>query len=98
MIVNYRHVLMLFRSPHSTRLVLSQVAPYGQQGMGGYNQPQQTGQQGPPTYFSPPQQTPQGPAQSAYLQPRPPPQQVQVSAERRADRIVSALLLSRVRQ
>uniref|UniRef100_H2TUK5 AT-rich interaction domain 1B n=1 Tax=Takifugu rubripes TaxID=31033 RepID=H2TUK5_TAKRU len=55
-----------------------QVAPYGQQGMGGYSQ--QTGQQGPPTYFSPPQQTPQGPAQSPYLQPRPPPQQVRANA------------------
>lgn len=63
---------------HSIRLVLSQVAPYGQQGLGGYSQ--QTGQQGPPTYFSPPQQTPQGPAQSPYLQPRPPPQQVRANA------------------
>ncbi|CAG10730.1 unnamed protein product [Tetraodon nigroviridis] len=75
-----------------------QVAPYGQQGMGGYNQPQQTGQQGPPTYFSPPQQTPQGPAQGAYLQPRPPPQQQvqnqrrQISDQRSTDRAISALL------
>ncbi|XP_040916242.1 AT-rich interactive domain-containing protein 1B-like isoform X3 [Toxotes jaculatrix] len=59
-----------------------QVAPYGQQGMGGYSQQQQqqqqqqqTGQQGTPPYFSPPQQTPTGPTQSPYLQPRPPPQQ-----------------------
>ncbi|XP_051247612.1 AT-rich interactive domain-containing protein 1B isoform X3 [Dicentrarchus labrax] len=55
-----------------------QVAPYGQQGMGGYSQQQQqqqAGQQGTPTYFSPPQQTPPGPTQSPYLQPRPPPQQ-----------------------
>ncbi|XP_018518225.1 forkhead box protein O-like, partial [Lates calcarifer] len=57
------------------------VAPYGQQGMGGYSQQQQqqqqqqTGQQGTPPYFSPPQQTPPGPTQSPYLQPRPPPQQ-----------------------
>ncbi|XP_029350100.1 AT-rich interactive domain-containing protein 1B-like isoform X2 [Echeneis naucrates] len=55
-----------------------QVAPYGQQGMGGYSQQQQqqqqqTEQQGTPPYFSPPQQTPIGPNQSAYLQPRPPP-------------------------
>ncbi|XP_028250904.1 AT-rich interactive domain-containing protein 1B-like isoform X2 [Parambassis ranga] len=51
-----------------------QVAPYGQQGMGGYSQQQQQqqgGQQGTPPYFSPPQQTPQGPTQSSYLQPRP---------------------------
>ncbi|KAI4804454.1 hypothetical protein KUCAC02_026083, partial [Chaenocephalus aceratus] len=52
-----------------------QVAPYGQQGMGGFSQQQQAGQQGNPPYFSPPQQTPPGPAQSPYLQPRPPPQQ-----------------------
>ncbi|XP_030247817.1 AT-rich interactive domain-containing protein 1B-like isoform X8 [Sparus aurata] len=59
-----------------------QVAPYGQQGMGGYSQQQQqqqqqqqAGQQGTPSYFSPPQQTPPGPTQSPYLQPRPPPQQ-----------------------
>ncbi|XP_074465964.1 AT-rich interactive domain-containing protein 1B-like isoform X5 [Sebastes fasciatus] len=59
-----------------------QVAPYGQQGMGGYSQQQQqqqqqqAGQQGTPPYFSPPQQTPPpGPTQSPYLQPRPPPQQ-----------------------
>ncbi|KAM3595043.1 uncharacterized protein V6R79_017505 [Siganus canaliculatus] len=64
-----------------------QVAPYGQQGMGGYSQQhqqqqqqqpgqQQPGQQGTPAYFSPPpQQTPPGPTQSSYLQPRPPPQQ-----------------------
>ncbi|XP_062416696.1 AT-rich interactive domain-containing protein 1B-like isoform X2 [Pungitius pungitius] len=51
-----------------------QVAPYGQQGMGGYSQ-QQAGQQGTPPYFSPPQQTPPGQSQSTYLQPRPPPQQ-----------------------
>ncbi|XP_026210569.1 AT-rich interactive domain-containing protein 1B-like isoform X2 [Anabas testudineus] len=51
-----------------------QVAPYGQQGIGGYSQ-QQAGQQGTPPYFSPPQQTPPGPTQSPYLQPRPPPQQ-----------------------
>ncbi|XP_033979934.1 AT-rich interactive domain-containing protein 1B [Trematomus bernacchii] len=50
-----------------------QVAPYGQQGMGGFSQQQQAGQQGNPPYFSPPQQTPPGPAQSPYLQPRPPP-------------------------
>ncbi|XP_041669107.1 AT-rich interactive domain-containing protein 1B-like isoform X2 [Cheilinus undulatus] len=53
----------------------TQVAPYGQQGMGGYSQQQQAGQQGTPPYFSPPQQTPPGPTQSPYLQPRPPPQQ-----------------------
>ncbi|KAM3871321.1 AT-rich interactive domain-containing protein 1B-like [Diretmus argenteus] len=54
-----------------------QVAPYSQQGMGGYSQQQQGGQQqqGTPPYFSPPQQTPPGPSQSPYLQPRPPPQQ-----------------------
>ncbi|XP_074547704.1 AT-rich interactive domain-containing protein 1B-like isoform X4 [Halichoeres trimaculatus] len=52
-----------------------QVAPYGQQGMGGYSQQQQAGQQGTPPYFSSPQQTPPGPTQSPYLQPRPPPQQ-----------------------
>ncbi|XP_056283033.1 AT-rich interactive domain-containing protein 1B isoform X2 [Pseudoliparis swirei] len=53
-----------------------QVAPYGQQGMGGYSQQQQqAGQQGTPPYFSPPQQTPPGQTQSPYLQPRPPPQQ-----------------------
>ncbi|AWP16702.1 putative AT-rich interactive domain-containing protein 1B-like [Scophthalmus maximus] len=56
-----------------------QVAPYGQQVMGGYSQQQQqqqqAGQQGTPPYFSPPQQTPPGPTQSPYLQPRPPPQQ-----------------------
>ncbi|XP_065822147.1 AT-rich interactive domain-containing protein 1B isoform X3 [Labrus bergylta] len=52
-----------------------QVAPYGQQGMGGYSQQQQAGQQGTPPYFSPPQQTPPGPTQGPYLQPRPPPQQ-----------------------
>ncbi|KAM4542520.1 AT-rich interactive domain-containing protein 1B-like isoform 1-T1 [Odontesthes bonariensis] len=53
-----------------------QVAPYGQQAMGGYSQQQQQGgQQGTPPYFSPPQQTPPGPNQSPYLQPRPPPQQ-----------------------
>ncbi|XP_034713991.1 AT-rich interactive domain-containing protein 1B-like isoform X2 [Etheostoma cragini] len=51
------------------------VAPYGQQGMGGYSQQQQAGQQGNPPYFSPSQQTPPGPTQSPYLQPRPPPQQ-----------------------
>ncbi|XP_060938966.1 AT-rich interactive domain-containing protein 1B [Limanda limanda] len=53
-----------------------QVAPYGQQVMGGYGQ-QQPGQQqqGTPPYFSPPQQTPSGPNQSPYLQPRPPTQQ-----------------------
>ncbi|KAM7376544.1 hypothetical protein PAMP_006271 [Pampus punctatissimus] len=56
--------------------LFQQVAPYGQQGMGGYSQQQQqTGQQGTPPYFSPPQQTPPGPTQSPYLQPRPPPQQ-----------------------
>uniref|UniRef100_A0AAQ5YAZ7 ARID domain-containing protein n=1 Tax=Amphiprion ocellaris TaxID=80972 RepID=A0AAQ5YAZ7_AMPOC len=51
-----------------------QVAPYGQQGMGGYTQQQQQhgGQQGTPPYFSPPQQNPPGPTQSSYLQPRPP--------------------------
>ncbi|XP_054861669.1 AT-rich interactive domain-containing protein 1B-like isoform X3 [Amphiprion ocellaris] len=54
-----------------------QVAPYGQQGMGGYTQQQQQhgGQQGTPPYFSPPQQNPPGPTQSSYLQPRPPLQQ-----------------------
>ncbi|KAF1375034.1 hypothetical protein PFLUV_G00235210 [Perca fluviatilis] len=52
-----------------------QVAPYGQQGMGGYSQQQQAGQQGNPPYFSPSQQTPPGPTQIPYLQPRPPPQQ-----------------------
>ncbi|XP_058470891.1 AT-rich interactive domain-containing protein 1B-like isoform X4 [Solea solea] len=59
-----------------------QVAPYGQQVMGGYSQQQQqqqqqqqAGQQGTPPYFSPPQQTPPGPRESPYLQPRPPPQQ-----------------------
>nr|XP_020470224.1 AT-rich interactive domain-containing protein 1B-like [Monopterus albus] len=51
-----------------------QVAPYGQQGMGGYSQ-QQAGQQGTPLYFSPPHQPPPGPTQNPYLQPRPPPQQ-----------------------
>ncbi|KAF3701377.1 AT-rich interactive domain-containing protein 1B [Channa argus] len=51
-----------------------QVAPYGQQGIGGYSQ-HQTSQQGTPPYFSPLQQTPQGPTQSPYLQARPPPQQ-----------------------
>uniref|UniRef100_A0A3Q1HN50 ARID domain-containing protein n=1 Tax=Anabas testudineus TaxID=64144 RepID=A0A3Q1HN50_ANATE len=56
-----------------------QVAPYGQQGIGGYSQ-QQAGQQGTPPYFSPPQQTPPGPTQSPYLQPRPPPQQVPTHA------------------
>uniref|UniRef100_A0A665W4A4 AT-rich interactive domain-containing protein 1B-like n=1 Tax=Echeneis naucrates TaxID=173247 RepID=A0A665W4A4_ECHNA len=48
-----------------------QVAPYGQQGMGGYSQQQQQQQH-------PPQQTPIGPNQSAYLQPRPPPPSQQV--------------------
>ncbi|TDG98632.1 hypothetical protein EPR50_G00202940 [Perca flavescens] len=52
-----------------------QVAPYGQQGMGGYSQQQQAGQQGNPPYFSPSQQTPPGPTQIPYLQPRPPTQQ-----------------------
>ncbi|XP_061598814.1 AT-rich interactive domain-containing protein 1B isoform X3 [Cololabis saira] len=61
-----------------------QVAPYGQQPMGGYSQQQQQqqqqqqhqgGQQGTPPYFSPPQQTPPGPTPSSYLQPRPTPQQ-----------------------
>ncbi|KAM9708114.1 AT-rich interactive domain-containing protein 1B isoform 2-T2 [Menidia menidia] len=53
-----------------------QVAPYGQQAMGGYSQQQQQGgQQGTPPYFSPPQQTPPGPNQSPYIQPRPPLQQ-----------------------
>ncbi|KAF7658778.1 hypothetical protein LDENG_00007390 [Lucifuga dentata] len=52
-----------------------QVPPYGQQGMGAYNQQQQQQQQGTPPYFSPHQQTPPGPTQSSYLQPRPPPQQ-----------------------
>lgn len=60
--------------------LFQQVAPYGQQVMGGYSQQQQqqqqAGQQGTPPYFSPPQQTPPGPTQSPYLQPRPPPQQV----------------------
>ncbi|XP_028293983.1 AT-rich interactive domain-containing protein 1B isoform X2 [Gouania willdenowi] len=54
-----------------------QVAPYGQQGMGGYSQQQQGGQQGTPPYFSPPQQTPAGLNQGSYLQPRPPLQQTQ---------------------
>ncbi|XP_024915004.1 AT-rich interactive domain-containing protein 1B-like [Cynoglossus semilaevis] len=57
-----------------------QVAPYGQQVLGGYSQQgQQQQQQGTPPYFSPPQPTPQGPNQSAYLQPRPPlpPQEAQ---------------------
>ncbi|XP_069574972.1 AT-rich interactive domain-containing protein 1B-like isoform X3 [Brachyistius frenatus] len=56
-----------------------QVAPYGQQGMGGYSQQQQQqqqgGQQGTPPYFSPPQLTPPAQTQSSYLQPRPPLQQ-----------------------
>uniref|UniRef100_A0AAQ5X4Z1 ARID domain-containing protein n=1 Tax=Amphiprion ocellaris TaxID=80972 RepID=A0AAQ5X4Z1_AMPOC len=59
-----------------------QVAPYGQQGMGGYTQQQQQhgGQQGTPPYFSPPQQNPPGPTQSSYLQPRPPLQQLSSNA------------------
>ncbi|TKS86418.1 hypothetical protein D9C73_020535 [Collichthys lucidus] len=67
--------------PQLIHVSLIRVAPYGQQGMGGYSQQQQqqqqqqAGQQGTPTYFSPPQQTPPGLTQSPYLQPRPPPQQ-----------------------
>ncbi|KAM4541350.1 AT-rich interactive domain-containing protein 1B-like isoform 1-T1 [Fundulus diaphanus] len=52
-----------------------QVAPYGQQPMGGFSREQHGGQQGTPPYFSPPQQTPTAPSQSSFLQPRPPPQQ-----------------------
>ncbi|KAM8833554.1 AT-rich interactive domain-containing protein 1B isoform 1-T1 [Synchiropus picturatus] len=64
-----------------------QVAPYGQQGMGGYSQQQQqAGQQGTPSYFSPPHPSPQGQNQNPYLPPRPPPQQQEAQQDNYSSR------------
>ncbi|KAK1893561.1 Spectrin beta chain non-erythrocytic 2 [Dissostichus eleginoides] len=78
--------------PRLIHVSLIRVAPYGQQGMGGFSQQQQAGQQGNPPYFSPPQQTPPGPAQSPYLQPRPPPQQPEGSIRLHGVTLVNSLV------